>query len=318
MASESSNGNIQLSGGMQNEEIETSQDLEDDSRDYEPRIHTAGKPQSAKKEPQTLVRPRYFSTELGIKDKIFVAVLSSLKQISSLGVAVNETLAPNVNRLAFFVDMSTQEKLDVKTLPVVGFQDNQQGLLTLHTLKYLAEKLLSGYSFFFLIRDTSFVSGRKLANFINHISITNHVYLGMPVEDRLFSEPVCSLDGGIIISSSVLSALAPILESCTEELLFNSDDEKIGLCIFKALNLTCQSNLQVNTSKMKDTKFVRLIPTELSFYRDSNTRPTVWKRMILKTCLELGIRIEIYKVHLRFTRPTRRLISICSTNCRAV
>ena len=159
--------------------------------------------------------------------------------------------------------MSSNEKLDIKTLPIVGFRDSQQGFLSLHTLKYLADKLLEGYSYFFLMKDTSFVNGRKLAKFVNHISITDHVYMGSPVNDPGFGPSVCSIgiigiheimlqssqknsfpDSGIIISGSVLSALAPILESCTEEFAFNSDDEKVGLCIHKALNLTCQTELQ--------------------------------------------------------------------------
>lgn len=41
----------------------------EDLSDYDPRINLAGKPHSAKKEPQTLIRPRYLSTELGIKEK---------------------------------------------------------------------------------------------------------------------------------------------------------------------------------------------------------------------------------------------------------
>jgi chondroitin polymerizing factor len=74
------------------------QKVEEDYSDYEPRINLAGKPQSAKKEPQALIRPRYFSTELGIKEKCFVAILSSLKQIPTLGLAINKTIAHHINR----------------------------------------------------------------------------------------------------------------------------------------------------------------------------------------------------------------------------
>ena len=166
---------------------------EDDPNDYEPRINLAGKPQSAKKEPQTLIRPRYFSTELNIKDKSCVAVLRSIRQVSSSGVAINETLAPHVNYLFFFVDVSQSTKLDFKTLPIVGFKDSQQNLLVLHTPKYLSDKLLLSQNFFFLIRDTSAVNGRKLAKFIDHISIAENVYMGSPVSNPTSSPTVCSL-----------------------------------------------------------------------------------------------------------------------------
>ena len=167
------------------------QENNEDLSDYEPRINLAGKPHTAKKEPQSLIRPRYFSTELGIKDKSFVAVLSSVNQIATLGVAVNKTLADQVNHMAFFVEIAENEKLDVKTLPIVGFKDNQQGLLTLHTLKYLAEKLADTYSFFFLMKDTTYANGKKLVNLMNHISISEDIYMGSTTSDLTTSPSIC-------------------------------------------------------------------------------------------------------------------------------
>ena len=181
---------------LMSDEIRNFQDESnvEDLNDFEPRINLAGKPHSAKKEPQILTRPRYFSTELGIKERNFVAILSSIKHISTLGFAINETLAHLVNRFAFFVEVTVTDRLDVKTLPIVGFKDtSQQGLLTLHTLKYLADKLTVGYNFFFLIKDTTYVDGRKLDKLTKHISITENVYLGLPGNDPTSNPTVCSL-----------------------------------------------------------------------------------------------------------------------------
>ena len=176
---------------VRTDSIKNLQENNEDLSDYEPRINLAGKPHTAKKEPQSFVRPRYFSTELGIKDKIFVAVLSSVNQIATLGVALNKTLADHVNHMAFFVEIAENEKLDVKTLPIVGFKDSQQGLLTLHTLKYLAEKLADTYSFFFLIKDTTYVNGKKLVDTVNHISVTEDVYMGSTTNDLTTSPSIC-------------------------------------------------------------------------------------------------------------------------------
>lgn len=141
-----------------------------------------------------MIRPRYYSTELGIKERSFVAVLSSIKQISTLGLAINQTLAHHVNRLAFFVDVNQkEEKLDVKNLQIVGFKDSQQGLLTLHTLKYLADKLAVGFSYFFFIRDTTYVDGRKLDRLIKNLSIFEHVYMGLPGTEPTDIPSICSL-----------------------------------------------------------------------------------------------------------------------------
>lgn len=169
------------------------QDVEDDSSDYEPRINLAGKPHSAKKEPRTFVRPRYYSTELGIREKIFVAVLSSIKQIPSLGLAINATLSHHVNRLAFFVEVSPTDKLDIKTLPVVGFKDSQQGLLTLHTLKYLSDKLAQGYNYFFIVKDSTFVNGRILKKLMDHVSVNEDVYMGVVGNEPTSNPTVCAL-----------------------------------------------------------------------------------------------------------------------------
>ncbi len=236
----------------------------EDMSDYEPRINLAGKPHSAKKEPHAFNRPRYYSTELGIKEKIFVAVLSSIGKIPSLGLAINQTVTHHVNRLAFFVETNQNDKLDLKTLPVIGFKDSQQGLLTLHTLKYLADKLAQGYSYFFLMKDTTYVNGRMLDRLVKHISKKEDVYMGTVAGESTSNPSVCSLgnfilqntllfliqfyfrlDSGILMSSLVLQAVSPLLESCNDDYTFNSDDEKIGLCINRALKLNCQTTFQV-------------------------------------------------------------------------
>ena len=197
--SENIDQNNQHADVVKIEDSKNSVENEEDLSEYEPRINLAGKPHLAKKEPQTLVRPRYFSTELGMKDKSFVAVLSSIKQIPSLGLAINDTLANHVNRIAFFVEVAQDEKLDIKTLPIVGFKDSQQGLLTLHTLKYLADKLANSYSYFFLVKDSTYVNGKRLHDLMNHISITENVYMGSTTNDLTTSPSMCLLGNQVTL-----------------------------------------------------------------------------------------------------------------------
>ena len=56
-------------------------------------------------------------------------------------------------RLGFFVEAkaSGSSRVGVDSLPVVGFRDDRRDLLALHVVKYLADKLGTGYSFFFLV-----------------------------------------------------------------------------------------------------------------------------------------------------------------------
>jgi len=153
-----------------------------------------------------LIRPCYYSTELGIKGRNFVAVLSSIKHISTLGLAINQQgfLAHHLKRLALFVNVysqSKEEKLDVKALQIVGFRDSQQGLLTLHMLKYLADKLAVGYSYFFFIRDTKYINDRRLDCPGKNLSITEHVNMGTPRTESTDIPPFCSPGNQLSIQS---------------------------------------------------------------------------------------------------------------------
>ena len=70
---------------------------------------------SAKK----VVRPRYYSTELGIKDKLAVAVITKSALLPDYGVMLNLTLSRYVNRLLFFVE--GDESTPISGLPCITF-----------------------------------------------------------------------------------------------------------------------------------------------------------------------------------------------------
>ena len=74
--------------------------------DYDPIIKVHPKQEQTPNGGKTkkILRPRYASTELGIKEKLFIGVLTSRDTIDSLGVAVNKTLTHYVPKLVFFMD----------------------------------------------------------------------------------------------------------------------------------------------------------------------------------------------------------------------
>ena len=143
--------------------------LVDAEDDYEPRINLKGKPKKPVKEPQKVVRPRYASTELGIREKLFVAVLSSRESISNLGVAVNKTLSPYVSKLVFF--MNSRGAPLPNGLSIVSFTDDRNILKPFHMFKYLAEHYLESYDWFYVVPDNTYVRGEKLFDLVSHISI---------------------------------------------------------------------------------------------------------------------------------------------------
>ena len=84
--------------------------------EYAPKLNLAAKPLKAQKNPQKVLRPRYFSTELGIRKKLFVAVLTTQQTINTYGVAINKTISHLVDKLTFFIDAHGTQKLNVSYL----------------------------------------------------------------------------------------------------------------------------------------------------------------------------------------------------------
>ena len=70
-------------------------------------------------EQKPVVRPLFSSTELGIKEKLLVAVIANSSLFREFGAPINKTLSGYVNKLLFFVD-GKPLPTDI-TLPFVSF-----------------------------------------------------------------------------------------------------------------------------------------------------------------------------------------------------
>ncbi|XP_065565321.1 chondroitin sulfate synthase 2-like [Artemia franciscana] len=211
--------------------------------EYEPRVNLAGKPVSARKQPKVLTRPRYYSTELGLREKLFVGVLvnNPSADLFGLSVAVNQTLAHYVDRIAFFIETVAGKKVNTKNLPVIGFIDSKRGLLPLHVLKYISDNFLTGFDYFMLVKDSTYVKGRQLAELVGHLSISEDVFLGSNPGRR---QSYCSIEGGIILSHSVLRKLSSHLEWCAANIPLGNDDIVVGQCVKEALKFQCAPEAQ--------------------------------------------------------------------------
>jgi len=147
--------------------------------EYEPRINLAGKPQHAQKIPQTILRPRYYSTELGIREKLFVGILANQASVNGLAVAVNKTVTHWVDKTVFFVDAANGHKLNVSLMKIpgiVGFTDSRSVLKPFHMIKYIVDNYLDEYEFFMLIKDSTYLNADKLMNLVKQVSVTEDVY----------------------------------------------------------------------------------------------------------------------------------------------
>lgn len=77
----------------------------------ETKVNLAKKPLIPKKLVKPIVRPRYYSTELGIREKLFVGVLTSFENLDSVGISINVSIGQYVNKVNFFRNKICTNKL---------------------------------------------------------------------------------------------------------------------------------------------------------------------------------------------------------------
>lgn len=128
---------------------------------------TQGKPKGPQKPFQKLVRPRHTSVELGIRNKLFVGVLSKTRMLSPLASYLNQTLSAASNKATFFINNAEMsEKRLLETTPpgvkVVNFNDDRDHLLAFHSLKYVIDNYIDTYDWFFFVTDETFIRANKV------------------------------------------------------------------------------------------------------------------------------------------------------------
>lgn len=209
--------------------------------DYEPQINLAGKPLKPQKVPKSLVRPRYFSTELGIKQKLLVSVLSSSISIESNAIAINKTVAHLAEKIIYFMDTSSKLNISKIHMPdIVAFIDSRHILKPFHILKYLIDNYIQEFDNFFLVNDSSYINFRKLYSIISKISVREKLYYGEKIPENSM---YCNLNTGIVLSNSVLKSLTNNIDWCIKNIKTDSNDINIGRCIMHSANVQCTSEI---------------------------------------------------------------------------
>lgn len=232
------------------------------SKDYEPKIHPLQQAPVAKsnsinktivtstRSPNQakLTRPRYIADELGIKEKVLVAVLADTNRLNTFGLFLNDSLQHHVNRLYFFIDEDIEEF--PKGMQVVAIHDKRTYLKPFYVLKYLAEKMIKSYDWFVLVPDNTFIRGFKLNEFLYHLSINQDLYMGQAYDD--IHAVYCYFGSGIILSSTVLRKIHDELDWCTKNAFSQDLTDNIGRCILKAAKAPCVNS----ASNYKFTAYV--------------------------------------------------------------
>ncbi|XP_015597570.1 chondroitin sulfate synthase 2 [Cephus cinctus] len=211
--------------------------------EYEPKINIEGKPQHAQKTPKVFVRPRYYSTELGIRDKLFVGVITNREYLHSRGVALNKTIAHLVDKVRYFISIPEGTKPNVSLPGIVGFTDTRSILKPFHIMKYITDNYLEDYDYYYLIKDASYINARRLIELVNKISVSQDIHMGVPGD----TETYCSLDAGILLSNSIIREMKTNLDWCVKNTYSDSDDINFGRCIVHSLPVLCTSTSQGQT-----------------------------------------------------------------------
>lgn len=133
-----------------------------------------------------------------------MGVIASERKLSNLVPLLNVSLVPYTDKLTFFVNNPyMNENALLETTPsginVVNFNDEHDNLLPFHALKYIQDNYMTQYDWFFLVSDSTFVRAAKLNEAINHISISQELYMGFSLAANY--SLYCSLASGIIFSN---------------------------------------------------------------------------------------------------------------------
>ncbi|XP_052741269.1 chondroitin sulfate synthase 2 [Bicyclus anynana] len=207
--------------------------------EYEPQREE--RPLGSRSQPgRSVQRPRYYSTELGMRSGLLTGVLSSEEVLETRAAALNRTAARLQPALRFFITASALQEAPGRA-NVVGFTDTREMLKPFHALKYLADNYLEEYDFFFLVSDMSFVNSRRLQELVSKLSVSQDIYMGTVADD---DTQYCTLEGGILLSNSVLRAIHSELDWCVRNSYSPHHHENLGRCVLHAAHLSCVSQVQ--------------------------------------------------------------------------
>lgn len=277
--------------------------------DFEPQLNLAQKPLAAKKEQKSFIRPRYYSSELGIREKLFVGCLSEQDHIETLATAFNRTSAHLVNKIKFFIN-ADNVKSTFKLKNIVGFTDTRENLRPFHVLKYIADNYLDDYDYFLLVPDTTYLDSRALRQKMSKISISFDIYLGTPTTTTETEESAeggsryCDLDSGIVFSSSVVRKIRANLDWCVKEAKSHSHSENIGRCVKYATKIdSCQTSWQgvsLTSYQLQDD--------HQGIYRDFNTLAKNRDFNAATLIHPVHSADDFYRLHLYFSRVRQSFI----------
>lgn len=195
-------------------------------------------------------RTRYIHTELGIRERLLVGVLTSRATLNTLAVAVNRTVAHHFHRTFFFTGLRSPKVPHGMT--VVAHGDDRPVWLMYETVRHLHEHYGSDYDWFLLAQDDTYMQADRLCELVGHLSAGQDLYMGRAEEFIGGEEKAryCHGGYGYLLSRSLLARLQPHLDTCRNDILSVRPDEWLGRCIIDYLGLSCVEVHQVQKPRL--------------------------------------------------------------------
>ncbi|XP_058478767.1 chondroitin sulfate synthase 2 [Solea solea] len=224
-----------LKGARKPNSISSLNDVESEE-DFEPRIVPYKQVQSAAKK---VFRARYISTELGMRERLFVGVLTSKNSINTMGVAVNRTISHHLDSVIFFT--GTHNRKVPHGMFTVSHGDERLIWNMFQTVKYIFDHYINEYDWFYFVQDDTYTEADRIKTLVDHLSMDRELYMGSP-EEFIGGEmegKYCYGGFGYLLSRTLLLRLQPFLENCRNDILSARPDEWLGRCIIDYTNINC-------------------------------------------------------------------------------
>uniref|UniRef100_UPI00358F8A9E chondroitin sulfate glucuronyltransferase n=1 Tax=Myxine glutinosa TaxID=7769 RepID=UPI00358F8A9E len=215
--------------------------------EYQPRIVPYRRPVD-KSRSGKVYRPRYISSELGLRDQLLVSVLSSRSSLGSLAVAMNRTVGHHFTKVLFFTDAQGAKFPGGMTL--VTQVDERPIWKMFQTLHYIHEHHAAEYDWFYFVQDDAYVQADRIKALVDHLSIDELVYMGCPEEfiggsgGEAGKGRYCHAGYGFLLSRKALLAAKPYLKVCRDNIVGTRGDEWFGRCLVDSLRLSCSDRYQ--------------------------------------------------------------------------
>ncbi|CAL8370795.1 unnamed protein product [Arctogadus glacialis] len=227
-----------LKGARKPSSISTNNDV-DSEDDFEPRIVPYKQVQESSN--KKLFRAKYISSELGMRERLFVGVLTSKATLNTLAVAVNHTIGHHLDHVVFFT--GTHQRKVPHGMAVVTHGDERPVWNMYQTLRHVVDHALEGYDWFYLVQDDAYTQADRVKALVEHLSIERRLYMGAPQEfiggGERAEGSYCAGGFGYLLSRTLLLRLQPFLENCRNDILSSRPDEWLGRCIVDYTGTGC-------------------------------------------------------------------------------